>query len=101
MDLVLVKSYWQPEEKTAGIAKAEQLGLSLSEFVRRTATGARLPNVGHAEAIRDLMKINADLARLGNLLKLAIDEDQPMAVLTLADQIKSTQDLLKQKIREL
>ncbi|NVK20545.1 MAG: hypothetical protein HWE30_17775 [Methylocystaceae bacterium] len=101
MDLVLVKSYWTKEEKEDGKAKAKQLGLSFSDFVRRTATGARLPNVGHAETIRDLMKINADLARLGNLLKLAIDEEQPMAVLELADQVKSTQDLLKQKIKEL
>lgn len=101
MDLKLCKSYWTEEEKNDGIAKAEQLGLSFSEFIRRTATGARLPNIGHAETVRDLLKINADLARLGNLLKLAIDEEQPMAVLELADQIKSTQDLLKQKIKEL
>lgn len=101
MKRVLVKSYWPQEEKDAAEAKADKLGLSLSEFIRRTATGARLPNVGHAEAIRDLMKINADLARLGNLLKMAIDEEQPMAVITLADQISETQALLKTKIKEL
>lgn len=96
-----VKTYWLPEEKAAGIAKADKLGLSLSEFVRRLALGTPLPRPGNAEQVRDLLKVNADLARLGNLLKLALDEEQSIAVLKLADEIQTTQALLKQKIRSL
>lgn len=101
MKLVLVKSYWTKKEKEDGMAKAKQLGLTFSDFVRRLGTGARLPSTGHAQDLRDLLKINADLARLGNLLKLAIDEGQSITILDLAYQIRNTQDLLKTKIREL
>lgn len=101
MKLVLVKSYWTKKEKVDGMAKAKQLGLTFSDFVRRLSTGARLPSIGQAQEVRDLLKINADLARLGNLLKMAIDEDQSIAILDLADQIRKTQALLKTKIREL
>ena len=42
--------------------------------MRRVVTGLRLPQPGNAQSVRDLMKINADQARLGNLFKLALDE---------------------------
>ncbi len=57
---------------------ADQLKLSVSELLRRLALGHRLPDpedFALAHAIRDLLRINADQARLGNLLKLALDDD--------------------------
>ena len=57
---------------------AAQLRLSVSELLRRLALGHRLPDAQDfalAHAIRDLLRINADQARLGNLLKLALDDD--------------------------
>ena len=60
--------------------------------------------------IKSLAKINGDLARLGNLLLLALDDQEFKA--TLSDgqvedaleifySIRKTQDVLKQKIKEL
>jgi|GEM_PF-2899098 len=58
-------------------SQAAQFKLSISEMLRRFALGNTLPDpstfVG-AAAIRDLLKVNADQARLGNLPKLAIDK---------------------------
>jgi hypothetical protein len=98
---VLVKSYFEDYEKEEVAKKAAQLGMSVSEFVRRVAVGTRLPSLGNAETVRDLMKINSDLARLGNLFKMALDEEQLLAGLDLVDKIRETQDMLKEKIRSL
>ena len=54
---------------------AQRVNLTRSAVVRRIVTGTTLPAPGNADAIIDLMKVNADLARLGNLLKLALDDD--------------------------
>lgn len=57
--------------------QAEQYKLSISEMLRRFVLGDHLPDpatFAGAEAIRNLLKVNADQARLGNLLKLALDE---------------------------
>jgi hypothetical protein len=65
------------EEKAQVQSLADQLRLSISELLRRLVLGHRLPDAQDfvsAQAIRDLLKINADQARLGNLLKLLIDE---------------------------
>ena len=69
--------------------------------IRRVVTGLRLPQPGNAQAVRDLSKINADLARLGNLFKLALDEGTDLEPEGLASKIAETQALLKSKIRAL
>lgn len=101
MPRVLVKSYFEKDEKKKVKAMADRVGLTLSEFVRRQSIGARLPNLDHAQTVKDLMKINADLARLGNLFKMAIDEEQTISAIKLMDEIKDTQDLLKARIKDL
>lgn len=42
---------------------------------RRLAGGAELPSSDRHRHVRELLRINADLARLGNLLKLGIVEE--------------------------
>ncbi|MFN4277998.1 MAG: hypothetical protein ACK4FJ_17015 [Ferrovibrio sp.] len=56
--------------------------------------------------VRDLLRINADLARLGNLMKLILDDESlvlpdGMDFRGLFDSIRETQILLKSKVREL
>ena len=63
-----------PEERVQVKALAGQFKLSVSEMLRRFALGQTLPDPSTftgAQSIRDLLKVNADQARLGNLLKLA------------------------------
>jgi hypothetical protein len=77
-----------PEEKDQVTALADQVKLSVSELLRRLVLGHRLPDARDfvsAQAIRDLLKVNADQARLGNLMKLLLDVgDADLSPATLA-----------------
>ena len=72
----MVHTYLSDSEKRAIADRAAQLNLPVSAFLRRLALGAPLPDpsvfVAH-DAVRDLLAVNADLARLGNLFKLELD----------------------------
>lgn len=91
--------------------KATQLRLTVSELLRRLALGYRIPDPGEfaaAAAIGDLLKINADQARLGNLLKLALevgDEDLPPATITRIDalvaDIRQVQETIRERVKAL
>ena len=98
---VTVKSYMTPAERDKIYHTANRLGISSSEYMRRVVTGLRLPQPGNAQSVRDLLKVNADLARLGNLFKLALDEGTELDLGGLAGEIAETQALLKSKIRAL
>ena len=72
-----IKSYFDDDEKARLDALCTQMRLSRSELLRRLVMGRPLPSPADFaawESVRDLLKVNADQARLGNLLKLAIDE---------------------------
>ena len=55
-------------------AKAGKVGVSVSEYLRRVATGKRLHAAYNREAIGVLIRINGDLARIGNLFRMAMTE---------------------------
>nr|CAM74317.1 oriT binding protein [Magnetospirillum gryphiswaldense MSR-1] len=100
-----------PEELATVKAQAGQFKLSVSEMLRRFALGQTLPDPSAftgAQSIRDLLKVNADQARLGNLLKLALDESDgtwPASMVARIDglmvQIQDTQDQLKATVKEI
>jgi len=82
---------------------SSQLRLSRSEILRRLLMNSTLPNLRTFEAsqaIRDLLRVNADQARLGNLLKLLID-DETAKTEQLLDDIRATQESLKTAVREI
>lgn len=87
-----VKVSFTDEEKIQVQALADQVRLSVSELLRRLVLGHRLPDAQDfvsAQAIRDLLKINADQARLGNLLKLLIDEADGNLQPATHDQVRN------------
>ncbi len=102
----MVHTYLTDDEKRTVTAKAAQLRLPVSDFLRRLALNAPLPNpadfAAHG-AVRDILKVNADQARLGNLLKWeldALDERDLDAAArrkleSLHDDIRAMQRLLK------
>lgn len=103
-----VKTYLDNDEKARVDQLADQLHLSTSELLRRLVLGQRLPQASDFAAwqgIRDLLKVNADLARLGNLFKLALDEapaEELMGRLdSLATEITQTQKDLKDCVRQI
>ena len=89
-------------------ALAGQLKLPVSELLRRLVLAQRLPDPSDFVAwqgIRDLLKVNADLAGLGNLFRLALDEPLPVDLIrqldVVAADIASTQTDLKASARAI
>ena len=66
--------YLTPEEHAAITASANRAGVSLSTFSKRVCSGMPVPSLEHTLAVKDMLRINADLARLGGLFKLALSE---------------------------
>ena len=103
-----IKAYLDPEDKKTIADAAARIGLSSSQYLSRLALGTRLPSFGQAEAVRDLLKINGDLARLGNLLKLTLDniKEDNLAINVakinrIIDDIDITRSALLSKIKDL
>jgi len=102
---------FKPEEWTQVKALSAQVRLNVSELLRRLVLGYHIPDASEfqgAEAIRDLQAVNADQARLGNLLLLALDVgDQdftPPMIARIEDlvaEIRKGQDGLRAKIEDL
>ena len=100
------RAYLPPGEYDQVAGAAARLRLSVSEFIRRLAMHTRLPNAADfvaQKAVRKLMKVNADLARIGNLLRNELDalgasrvsEAFVESVNDLHDQIRARQEQMK------
>ena len=71
---VYVKAYVSAEEKAGICAAAARLRMPVSEYVRRVMTRFEVPaSKIDADAIDKLMKVNANLARLGNSQRQKMD----------------------------
>ena len=81
--------------------EAKRLGISRPEYIRRAVTGTGLPPPGTAQSIQILLKINADLVRLGNLLRRALNQGVCPELEGMAGEIAETRTLLHAKIRHL
>ena len=103
---VPLRSWVTPEEKQEVVALAEQAHLTTSELVRRLVTGRQLPSNQNHEQVLDLLQVNADLARLGNLVRMAVMEEdfeppQGVDLEKLFEDLRGTQEILKRKIKAL
>ncbi len=108
MKRVAMRLYISPDDKKMVQNNATKVCLSASEYIRRVITGTKLPVLGNAKTVTDLLKVNADLARLGNLLKMALDNENPEITKRLSLDIKqiifnieTTKNRLETKIMEL
>ena len=97
-----VTAYLTEQEYGEIQTQAKRAGLSLSRFVARVSSGYQVPSLEHQQARRELLKINADLGRLGGLLKQALFQgaDKP-TVYRLLRQIDQTQAELKAAVRRI
>ena len=88
--------YLGPGEYDTIQASAKRAGLTLSTFCKKVCTGIPVPSMEHQQAIKDILKVNADLGRLGGLLKLALSEGGDKITLPrLLREIEAGQDALK------
>ncbi len=74
-----LKVYCLPDEREAIEVNAKQAGLSVSTYLRRIGQGRQVKSVVDAEQVRELVRVNGDLGRLGGLLKLWLTNDAKAA----------------------
>ncbi len=100
---IVLKAYLTPEEHGNIKAAAAQVKLSVSAFTRAVCLGYEPKSKVDQEAILTLFQINSDLSRLGNLLKLLVDQSRidEKKVHDLLNSIQKTKELLSEKVREL
>jgi hypothetical protein len=88
-----IKVCCTPVERQSIIEKAEQCGLSVSNFLRTVGLGAGITSVVDHRKVDELVRINGDLGRLGGLLKLWLANEasfQPICSHGFKDQILAT-----------
>ena len=96
-----IKAYVTPEEFTLIMESSDRAGLSMSEFARRVCLGFRVESREDQQARRELQKVNADLGRLGGLLKQALVSGHKEQIYGLLHKIDQLQASLKVRSRAL
>jgi len=104
-----IKAHVTPEEYARLKYDAGRFNFTMSDYVRRVMTEFKIPQtVVDARAIVDLFKVSADLARLGNLFKMALNDDdfqdsgaETMEVQKLIRDIEATRQCLCDQIQAL
>jgi len=97
-DSTRITLYLLPEEKKFIDEHAARLNVSSNEFIRASIRGQKFPSYVDQESIRELVKLRADLGRLGGLLKLWLTNDAKTAkfnvavILRLLSRINSDMD---------
>ncbi len=97
-----MKVYLTNEDKKKIASAAKKINLTQSDYIRNIVLNQPLPNIEKIKATDDLLKVNSDLARLGNLFKLAIDEgvsEEKMNI--LIEEITEIKAILRDKIVNL
>jgi hypothetical protein len=95
-----------PEEAASIRHRASCARLPVAAYLRTLGLGCKVKSVAGHEAVIRLCNINADLGRLGGLLKLWLSE-QPgrgAAVTDVRDllhKIEATQDLMRDALRRI
>ncbi|SDK78244.1 hypothetical protein SAMN05660337_1216 [Maridesulfovibrio ferrireducens] len=99
----VLKSYVSEAEYCEIKAKAQQCSLSASELIKRLTLGHEIKSREDQQARRELLKINADLARLGGLLKMWIldDDKHRLDVEKLLKDLRQRQKELCEKVMSL
>ena len=98
-----MKIYVDPSEYVEIIQSADRAQLSVSTYVRRLCLGMPTPIFEKQKAVRELLAVNADLGRLGGLLKMwLMDEDRNQReAARLLRELQQVKSLLTQKIEAL
>ncbi len=87
-------------------ATAASVRMSMAELVRRLTLGYEPKSRLDGERVEEIIRTRGDLNRLGNLLKLWLDQRpgegvSPEEVEALVDQIAATSEEIRHKVRAL
>lgn len=96
-----------PEEESLIKSNAATAGISTAEYLRRLGLGYNIQSTVDKDSILTLSKVNADLGRLGGLLKLWLSDDErvshfsPEIIRLLLRRISGTQQAMLEKVKKL
>lgn len=94
-----------PEEAAKLKERAAESSMTVSEFCRRASSGKRIVSRYDYDVIRRLAELHGDQARLGNLLKLALDQDERRfdkgSIQATMLKITENQELIKRVLTEV
>ena len=74
-----IKVYCLPHERELILHNARSSGNSASRYLLLVGQGYEVTSILYYQYVEELAKVNADLARLGNLLKLTITQHDRLA----------------------
>ena len=92
-----IKVYCLPEVRAEIEANAKRAGISVARYLREVGQGYQVKGVMDYQYVRELVRVNGDLGRLGGLLKLWLTDDPRTArfgdatILALLGRIEATQ----------
>lgn len=97
----------RPDEEAVIRRAAASSGRSVAAYLRNVGMGYEVRGILDNRRVEQLLLINADLGRLGGLLKLWLTNDERTAAFTestirvLLGKIEATQDKLHEVVREV
>lgn len=99
----MLTAYLAPDEYETIKAAASQARLSVSNYVRLVCLGHQPKSKVDQEAVLALLQVSNNLSRLGNLLKLTLDQSNvdEAKVYRLIDSIQETKEILNEKIKAI
>ncbi|SKC34210.1 hypothetical protein CZ809_03822 [Photobacterium piscicola] len=74
MKRTYIKARISKNEKIAIAKKADNAGISVSEYIRKSALNAKIHSKYDDDLFDELLRMNTDLKRLGNLFRLSLKE---------------------------
>ncbi|MEC9405281.1 MAG: hypothetical protein VX374_22255 [Pseudomonadota bacterium] len=102
---ILLKAYIKPDLHERIMSHAKRTRLSASRVVERVLETGKLPDQSLDQAVLRLLEINADQARLGNLLLKGMNETTDGQVVrqmqSLLREVRQTQQQIKACVAEL
>ena len=102
-----IKVYCLPEERELIEANAKRAGISVARYLRDVGQGYQIKGVMDYEYVRELVRVNGDLGRLGGLLKLWLTDDPRTArfgddtILALLGRIEATHDEMSRLMKSV
>ncbi len=102
---IALRSYVTEKEYEQIVDLSEKVSLSVSELTRRLLLGHEVQSKEDRHVFLDLLKVNADLGRIGGLLKFWLSDSKKSAghsddVRGILRQVEENQKAMQELIRE-
>jgi len=99
------------EEALAIKTQAKAAGLSVSAYLRHVGMGYPIRSILDHERVKDLIRVNTDLGRLGGLLKLWLSNDERLSlknfphidrtIVAAVNKIEANQEVLRDIMKQV